>query len=383
MKRTGHLYEKMLSDENLAEAIDTVNKSHRWNHYPDKPNKVTLWVEATKTERIKELREIIEAGFVPSPFKEKERYDANAKKWRKICEPRLWPDQYVHHAMIQVMKPTMMRGMDNWCCGSIEGRGAHYGVKAIKKWMARGKEDKEVDGEIIHGNTNTHYCAELDIRHFYDSLDPRVVMGRLRKLFKDHRLLDLVWRVIKDGIKIGAYYSQWFANVVLQELDHAIREKCKGVKHFIRYMDNFTVFSNRKRSLHKVITFVRIWLAKHGLKLKDNWQVFDADKRMPNALGYRYGRGYTLVRKNTLLRIKRQLRQYYKRRESGKIISLHFAQGLLSRLGTFTHCNSTNIIKKYVKPKTQKQLKDIVRFHQRKETKTWSMYLEQYKEQAA
>ena len=87
--------------------------------------------------------------------------------------------------------------------------------------------------------TKYEFCG--DIRHFYDSLQPEVVMDRMRQLIKDRRVLDLIWRVVKDGVQIGAYTSQWFANTVLQPMDRLIRES--GLcKHYVRYMDNLTIW---------------------------------------------------------------------------------------------------------------------------------------------
>lgn len=46
----------------------------------------------------------------------------------------------------------------------------------------------------------------------------------MRCLIKDRRVLDLIWRIVKDGVRIGSYTSQWFANTVLQPLDQMIRD---------------------------------------------------------------------------------------------------------------------------------------------------------------
>lgn len=365
MKRAKNLFSEIISEDNLKKSITIVNKTHRWQHYPDKPNKAVMWVETTESDRIKELRKIISDGFIPSPVVKKTRYDKNAKKWRDICEPRLWPDQYVHHALIQVLEPVMMRGMDRWCCGSISGRGAHYGIRAVKKWMNQ-------------NNSKHNYCLEADIRHFYDTLSPGMVIKRMKKLIKDHRTLDLIERVLSDGVQIGSYCSQWFANTFLQPLDHLIRERFK-VGHYIRYMDNFTIFSNRKRTLLKIRKFMDEWLSNMGLALKKNWQVFSTNSRLPNALGYRYGEGYTLLRKSSLLNLKRQLRQFYRRRERGWYISVRFAQGLLSRLGMLRHCNSVTLYQRFVKKHTQRHLKDIVRAWQRSiQNITWQEVVLKY-----
>ena len=349
----------MISDDNIRQAIKTVNKSHRW-YGRHKPNQTVLWIEATIPERVKDLRNIIEAGFEPVEPKIKRRYDRNAKKWRDIAEPKLWPDQYVHHILIQTLEPVMMRGMDPFCCGSIKKRGAHYGIKRIKKWM---KNDRK----------GTRWCAELDVYHFYDNLKPAVVLGRMKSLIKDRRVLDLIERVLRFGVTIGAFFSQWFANTLLQPLDVVIRNL--GINHYIRYMDNFTLFSSRKKELKKAIKEISAWLKKRGLRLKDNWQYFRTRKRLPNALGYRFGHTFTLIRKHRLLTIKRQVASFY--RQQGKV-SAKFAQSLLSRIGGLRHCNAKEIYKKYIPNGLQKKLKDIVREYQGKELIKWTTCLAQY-----
>lgn len=359
MKRARKLFDKIISDENIDRAIDEVNKSHRWvgNH---KPNKLVAWVELTKAERREELRQIVLNGFEPTEPKIKHRYDANARKWRDIAEPRLYPDQYVHHMLIQVLEPIFLKGMDKHCCGSIKGKGSHYGMRLIKKWM---KNDRN----------GTRWCGEFDIYHFYEQLTSDVVMARMKELIKDYKTLDLIRRVLKYGVLIGAYFSQWFANVVLQPLDVIIRN-C-GIKHYIRYIDNFTIFSNAKRSLKLAKKRISEWLESKGLRLKENWQYFRARHRLPNALGYRYGHTYTLIRKHRLLRIKRQVRSYYRQKQD---VTVKFAQSSLSRIGGLRHCNSHNIYKNNIPKGLQHKLKDVVREFQRKELLEWNTYLAQY-----
>jgi len=359
MKRAGNLYPKLISDENLRLAIAEVNRTHRWrkNH---KPNKIVVWVEEDIDARIAELRAIIEQGFVPGETKVRMRYDRSAGKWREINEPPLWPDQYIHHALIQVLQPVFMRGMDKYCCGSIKKRGPHYGKQYIERWM---RTDPK----------GTKHCAELDIRHFYQSLKPEVVMNRMRCLIKDCRILDLVWRIIKDGIKIGFYTSQWFANVTLQPLDDLIRTSVNKANHNIRYMDNFTIFHSNKRKLRKLVEEIEEWLLNHSLSLKGNWQIFATKHRKPNALGFRYEKGYTLLRKKNLLRIKRNIAKCEKKLAKGKPVFAKHANCALSDIGNFKHWSSYNIRKKYVRKGLQKELKAIVRKNSRKEMTKWNM----------
>ena len=360
MKRTKNLYEKLVSYANLRIAIQEVNKTHRWRK-GHKPNPCTAWVEETIEERIKELRNIIENGFTPKEPRTSKRWDASALKYRIIKEPAQYPDQYIHHTLIQVLQPVMMKGMDNFCCGSIRDRGTAHARKAIQKWM---KND-------IKG---TKYCLCADIRHFYDSLKPEVVTDRMKQLIKDHRVLDLIERINQNGISIGAYTSQWFANTTLQPLDRLIRES-GYCKHYVRYMDNLTIFGSNKRKLRYLREDIQKWLNEHGLELKGDWQIFPVKKRMPMAVGFRYGCGYTLIRKHNLFRIKRTVNEYWKFKAKGEDMTFEFAAGLLSRLGQLMHCNNRNIYKMLFKGEhVIHDLKKTVREYAFEFKLTWEQY---------
>lgn len=82
MKRVNHLFDYLISDENLGNAIDEVNATHRWRprHRPDK---TVQRVEADRAGSIEALRTIIVSGFEPSPARKKRRWDKSAGKWRE------------------------------------------------------------------------------------------------------------------------------------------------------------------------------------------------------------------------------------------------------------------------------------------------------------
>lgn len=362
MKRVGHLWEQIISDENLGRAIDEVNRTHHWlpGH---RPNKCTAWVEITRTMRIAALRTILEKGFVPQKPKIMKKYDSAAQKWRTISEPAQWPDQYVHHALVQVLQPVLMRGMDPNCCGSIRGRGIHYGKRKIERWVRRDRK-------------HSRWCATMDIRHFYDSIAPSLVTAVLERKIKDRRALELVRRVTMNGVQIGAYPSQWLANTVLQGLDHMIRRH-KGLR-YLRYMDNLTLFGPNKRKLHRLVRAVGAWLQARGLTLKGDWQVFPVDRRLPCALGYRYGRSYTIPRKGNLLRLKRKMAAWRKRQAKGRRTGARNANGLLSRIGQLRHCSNVRLYRMLFRgERVQATLKDAVRRGQSTRL-TWEQFMAEY-----
>ena len=97
-----------------------------------------------------------------------------------------------------------------------KGRGTHYAKRTIEKHVNRD-----------YKGTKYGFCG--DIYHFYDTLKPQIIMDKMKRLIKDYRVLDLIWHIVKDGILIGLYTSQWFANTILQQIDRAIRDSklCK------------------------------------------------------------------------------------------------------------------------------------------------------------
>ena len=350
---------KLIEKDNLYCAIYTVCKTHKYIKYHDANGNLVKFLNHSSLkilnnidDYVDKLKNIIEINFEPSPMKEWIHYDKNAQKYRKIAEPKLWPDQCVHHALIQVLVPYMMKGMDYWCCGSIPGRGIAHGKKGIETWM---KFDKK----------GTKYCLSLDIRHFYDTLNPEQVMLQWQTLIKDSKMLSIIWKIIKNGFTPGSYYAQWFANTFLQPLDRIIRQQ-KCVTHYIRYMDNFTIFSSNKRKLHKVKKIIEDWLNNHKLKVKPDWQIFNTWKRKPYALGYSYGHGFTILYKRNALKLKRQISKYLYKIKRHKKIGLTFACGLLSRLGQLKNCSSFNFYKYYVPKKLENKLKNIVRKEMKK-----------------
>ena len=375
MKRV-RVYKQILSDENLSLAIDEVNAGHRRNG-DHSLNKTVIEIETHKEEYIVKLREFIEAlvsgdEHMHKPIKRR-RWDRNADngkgKWRDINEPLLWPDQCVHHAVLQPMIPHIMRSMDRYCIASVPDRGNSYGVKALKKWM---KNDP----------AGTQYAAECDIYHCFEELDPVYVMEALKRLFKDNETLWLCDAMMEYGVLIGAFFSAWFLHLTLAPLDLMIHQKQYGVTHYLRQMDNFTIFGSNKRKLRKLLADIQKWLATVGLKLKSTWQVFRVGftpkverehaalskkkqhhrrPRIPSALGYRFGHGYTIIRKHNLFRIKQGLHLYYYRRDRNRIISFKRASGLISRLGQLRKCNSQRILERYYQPKTMFDLKKVVR----------------------
>lgn len=245
-KRIGFLYEKMEDKSFIRRVILEAARRKR------KRREVRRVLKHLDEYVDKTYEMVVSESFVPTTPKERLIYDESSQKWRTIKMVPFWPDGVMHWLLVTAMKPVLMRGMHHWSCASIPGRGGKRVQHHIRRTM---RDDPN----------GTKYAAELDIKKFYPSLSPREVMRFLRRKIKDEAFLGLIWRIIKDGIKIGFYISQWLANAVLEPLDHYIREKLgDGVRHYVRYIDNLTIFGHNKKKLHRAIRSIMEFFGENG-----------------------------------------------------------------------------------------------------------------------
>lgn len=177
MKRIGNLYQQMLNKDLIAECIKSAAQGKK-----DK-NEIAPILD-NMNEHIDIIYKMLETENVRfTPYHVFEHYDPHSKKTRKICRPAFFPDQIIHWCMITVLRPTLMRGMYQYCSGSIPGRGAAYGCRCVRKWITVHEE-------------STQYIAKLDITKFYESIDLDVLDSMLASKIKDTRMLSLLSKLL-------------------------------------------------------------------------------------------------------------------------------------------------------------------------------------------
>lgn len=347
-KRVGFLYEKMENKDFIRKTILNACKGKRkrsdarrvlanLDYYVDKT------YDMIKSEK-----------FRPSPPRKKKIYDESSQKWRVITVAPFWPDGVMHWLLVETMKPVLMRGMYAWSCASIPGRGGSRVSNRIKSIL---KNDKK----------GTRYAMELDIKRYYPSTPIEGLMSSLERKIKDKRFLNVILSILEScgEVSIGYYINQWLENYYLESLDHYVMS-IPGVKYMTRYMDNITIFGPNKKKLRKARELIVDFMKKLGLTMKENWQTYPTAKRMVSAVGYRFSRTHTTLRKRNFLRFTRQCRRVKKKLDAKKPISFRLASGLLSRIGQLKHCNSHKIRVKYVDPVGVKHLKEVVRYESKR-----------------
>ena len=245
-------------------------------------------------------------------------------KLRKLQKPVFYPDQVIHHALIMLIRERLFKRLDPYALASIPTRGQHPGIKHIKSWL---KNDKQ----------NTKYCLKCDIKKCFENVLPHIIIKEFRKFIKDERWLSIFEKIVNStgSLPLGNYMSAWILNIMLIRMDTMIREN-KFVSHYIRYMDDFLIFSNNKRKLHELIPSIINKLCDIKLELKHNYQIYNVGKQGTDMLGFRYFYRNTLMRKNNLKLLYRQVNRLSKL----KFITVKDCKSISSRIGQLKYCNS-------------------------------------------
>lgn len=313
MKRVGNLYEQIISKENLELADKKARKGKA------KQQGVIIH-DKNREENIDKLHEMLKIRtYRTSAYQKFLIYEP---KEREIYKLPYFPDRILHHAVMNVMKPIFVSCFtaDTYSC--IEKRGIHAAQKAVQKAL----RDKE----------GTQYCLKLDIKKFYPNIDHEILKGLLRRKVKDQDLLWLMDEIVDsaDGVPIGNYLSQYFANFYLTYFDHWLKEQ-KGVKYYFRYADDIVILAESKEYLHSILADIRIYLySELKLEIKKNCQVFPVESRGIDFVGYVFYHGYTRLRKS----IKKRFARSISKRRNRKSIAAYY--------GWAKHANTVNLLNK-------------------------------------
>lgn len=366
-KSVNHVFEKLIEDSNLTKAVETPTKKK----IRGKARKTARYVLEHFEEEKANLKDIIEnQKFRAKKHRATLIQDGSSKKVRLILKPELRYEQMIHHAVVQVMQPIFMRGMYEFSCGSIPGRGPHYGKKFIEKFIANRKADIK-------------YVLKFDIKKFYPSIDTDILKQKLRRIIHDERMMFLLEQIIDSniaifedgheeslGVPIGYYTSQWFANFYLQSLDHYIKQDLKAAG-LVHYVDDYVIFGRNKKELRKMLEAIKVELAKLGLKVKENYQIFRFDyidkkdgkrKGRPiDFMGFKFYRDKTTLRRSIMLKATRKAKKMSKKK---KLTWFDSCQ-LISYMGYFLHTDTYGVFQKYIKPYVNiKNCKQRIRTHQ-------------------
>jgi RNA-directed DNA polymerase len=313
MKRKNGLWEKIISVENL-QAADVIARKGKLRQYG------VIQHDKNRQENILALNDQLrDRSYRTSQYT---TFKVFEPKERTVFRLPYYPDRIVHHAVMNHVEPIFvsMFTADTYSC--IKGRGIHGALRAVK--------------QALRDEAGTKYCLKLDIVKFYPSVNHAILKRMLRRKFKDQDLLWLLEEIIDsaDGLPIGNYLSQYFANFYLTGFDHWLKE-IKRVRYYFRYADDLVFFAPDKESLHHLLADIREYLWDNlKLKVKGNYQVFPVESRGVDFLGYVFRHHYTRMRKA----IKKRFARLVAVRPNFASIAAYY--------GWACHCNSNHLLKK-------------------------------------
>lgn len=229
-------------------------------------------------------------------------------------------DRLVHQAIVTAIEPAFEKRFihDSYSCRP--GKGTHAGVKRLQLFIRRSS----------HNGAQKVFVLKCDVRQFFASIDQTILRDLIARRIDDRRTLALIDVVISSynigeekGIPLGNVTSQLFANVYLHELDWYVKQTL-GVRHYIRYCDDFVIVSPDKEYLQYLIELVRQFL---GERLRLQLHPYKVSIR-----SWQQGvdfLGYVLKPRATLIRSKTRQR----------MIAKTTSKNLSSYLGICSHAN--------------------------------------------
>ena len=113
---------------------------------------------------------------------------------------------------------------------------------------------------------------DMELSKFFDGVQHNVLMSRVARKVRDKRLLKLIGRYLRAGVMVevvlqfspegtpqGGPLSPLLANILLNDLDKELERR--GLP-FVRYADDFVIFTKTRRAAERVSNGVNRYLTK-------------------------------------------------------------------------------------------------------------------------
>lgn len=278
---------------------------------------------AWESELVNLRRDLLDRTYRPGRYR---HFRITDPKPRKISAAP-FRDRVVHHALVQVLEPIFERGFmfDSYACR--KGKGTHRAIRRARHYLER------------HG-----HVLKTDVVRFFPNVDHAILEGVVARRIRDPAVRWLVATILESGagvlaaeatpsffpgddlfalarprgLPIGNLTSQFFANVLLDRIDHFVKEVLR-VPGYVRYADDLLLFGDDKRTMHEWRDALADALATLRLRPHpDKTQILPSGSGI-TFLGWRLARGSMRLSQRSIRRFSRRLRQLRWRRRRGEI----------------------------------------------------------------
>lgn len=298
-------------------------------------------------------RELVAGTYRPGPCR---HFRINDPKPRRISAAG-FRDRVVHHALVQMLEPIYERVFvhDSYACRA--GKGTHRAIRRARGFLRRYR-----------------YCLKTDIVKFFPNVDHEVLRQVVARRIADPQVLWLIDAILAAGdgvlaaeatpsffsgddlfalcrprgLPIGNLTSQFFANVLLDQIDHVVKEDFR-VPGYVRYADDLLLFADSRAELwsHRA----RLQAALEGLRLR-----LHAHKTqlLPTTvgvtfLGWRLTPRSMRLSQRSIRRFSRRMRQLAWMRERGEIDVERVATSVRAWLAHAAHGNARGITRRLLR----------------------------------
>ena len=315
MKRYGDLFPRIWAFENL---FDAARRAQRAKRFKDEVLAFNFRLEANL---IALQSVLISRAYEPGPYKTFVIYEPK----RRLISAAPYRDRVVHHALCNVIEPLFDATFIDSCYANRRGKGTH---KALDHFVACARRHR--------------YCLRADVEKYFPSVDHAILKAKVRRKIKCPDTLWLVdtildnsnpqepvWQYFegddlltseerRDGLPIGNLTSQLYANVYLNEVDHAMVARFGGGR-YLRYVDDFAFFSDDTEELEQAREQLNKGLARDRLCLHPVKTEITQTRHGLNFLGFRVFPDRVRLRQENLRRARRRMRGLQRDYRSGRI----------------------------------------------------------------
>ncbi len=289
------LYDKIISYDNLYLAYRKARKRKTLKPY------VVAFEENLKENILTLHYELLTETYSPRPLK---TFILRDPKTRKISKSD-FRDRIVHHAVCNIIEPIFDKAFIYDSYANRIGKGTHKAIKRFEYFKRK----------ITKNCTRSAFVLKADIKHYFETVDHKILLNILKKKILDEKTLRLI-KIILDnhqtkisskGMPLGNLASQFFANVYLNELDQYVKHKLR-VKHYIRYVDDFIITDADKEKLEIYKKQINTFLdEKLALELNpDKSKIYAINKGVP-FLGLRIYSYHRLLCRRNIRKFKEKL----------------------------------------------------------------------------
>jgi RNA-directed DNA polymerase len=285
--------------------------------------------------------QLLNGTYQPQPVKRVEisKPDGGVRKLGVPCVL----DRFIQQAVLQVLQRYWDQTFSDSSYGFRPKRSAHQAVTAAQSYIAEG----------------CRWVVDLDLEKFFDRVNHDILMGRIAKRIRDHRVLRLIRAFLNAGVMEnglvsptdegtpqGGPLSPWLSNVMLDDLDRELERR--GLK-FARYADDCNIYVRSRRAGERVMTSVTRFLTEI-LKLKVNESKSAVDRPWNRKfLGFSFTSGKQPKRRiapKALARFKERVRELTRRTKGISIERMieNLSRYLQGWRGYFGYCETPSVM---------------------------------------